>query len=232
MAPGLELLILGGHQRGDAVVSHIPRPTSPSHPALLQGAGTDESVLIEIMATRNNQEIAAINEAYQQGTARGEHGEHRGASSNPSRGLVGGGSAAGVQFSAFPPPLSTAYHKRLEDDLSSDTSGHFKRILVSLALVQGVLPLGVVPCVLRGGFGGRGSEKAEHGGTWWGAPPRCPLHGFCIQPQGNRDEGPENLTQAHEDAKVRSFFFIIYYLLLYFAPQTPSVLHPQGSTRC
>lgn len=78
----------------------------------MQGAGTDESTLIEIMATRNNQEIAAINEAYQQ-----------------------------------------AYHKSLEDDLSSDTSGHFKRILVSLAL-------------------------------------------------GNRDEGPENLTQAHEDAKV------------------------------
>uniref|UniRef100_A0A8C0AZ95 Annexin n=1 Tax=Buteo japonicus TaxID=224669 RepID=A0A8C0AZ95_9AVES len=80
----------------------------------VEGAGTDESVLIEIMATRNNQEIAAINEAYQE-----------------------------------------AYHKRLEDDLSSDTSGHFKRILVSLAL-------------------------------------------------GNRDEGPENLTQAHEDAKVRT----------------------------
>ncbi|KFQ87660.1 Annexin A6, partial [Phoenicopterus ruber ruber] len=77
----------------------------------VEGAGTDESVLIEIMATRNNQEIAAINKAYQE-----------------------------------------AYHKRLEDDLSSDTSGHFKRILVSLAL-------------------------------------------------GNRDEGPENLTQAHEDAK-------------------------------
>ncbi|KAL9836581.1 annexin A6 isoform 1-T2 [Geothlypis trichas] len=78
----------------------------------VEGAGTDESVLIEIMATRNNQEIRAINEAYQE-----------------------------------------AYHKSLEDDLSSDTSGHFKRILVSLAL-------------------------------------------------GNRDEGPENLTQAHEDAKV------------------------------
>ncbi|XP_009284099.1 PREDICTED: annexin A6 [Aptenodytes forsteri] len=78
----------------------------------VEGAGTDESILIEIMATRNNQEIAAINEAYQE-----------------------------------------AYHTRLEDDLSSDTSGHLKRILVSLAL-------------------------------------------------GNRDEGPENLTQAHEDAKV------------------------------
>ncbi|NWV40261.1 ANXA6 protein, partial [Grantiella picta] len=77
----------------------------------VEGAGTDESVLIEIMATRNNQEIRAINEAYQE-----------------------------------------AYHKSLEDDLSSDTSGHFKRILVSLAL-------------------------------------------------GNRDEGPADVTQAHEDAK-------------------------------
>lgn len=42
-------------------------------------------------------------------------------------------------------PFSTAYHKRLEDDLSSDTSGHFKRILVSLALVRADLLLGTVP---------------------------------------------------------------------------------------
>ncbi|NWZ16531.1 ANXA6 protein, partial [Agelaius phoeniceus] len=35
----------------------------------VEGAGTDESVLIEIMATRNNQEIRAINEAYQEGRA-------------------------------------------------------------------------------------------------------------------------------------------------------------------
>ncbi|KFP91135.1 Annexin A6, partial [Apaloderma vittatum] len=73
----------------------------------VEGAGTDEKVLIEIMATRNNQEIKAINEAYQE-----------------------------------------AYHKRLEDDLSSDTSGHFKRILVSLALVRVVPLLGLVPSLL------------------------------------------------------------------------------------
>ncbi|XP_072846148.2 annexin A6 isoform X2 [Pogona vitticeps] len=59
----------------------------------MEGAGTDESVLIEILATRTNQEIQAINEAYKE-----------------------------------------AYHTTLEDALSSDTSGHFKRILISLAL--------------------------------------------------------------------------------------------------
>lgn len=58
----------------------------------IAGAGTDEKVLIEILATRNNQEIQAINQAYQE-----------------------------------------AYHQPLEDAISSDTSGHFKRILVSLA---------------------------------------------------------------------------------------------------
>nr|KAF6346142.1 annexin A6 [Pipistrellus kuhlii] len=58
----------------------------------MEGAGTDEKTLIEILATRTNAEIQAINEAYKED-----------------------------------------YHKSLEDALSSDTSGHFKRILISLA---------------------------------------------------------------------------------------------------
>ncbi|XP_066572703.1 annexin A6 isoform X2 [Amia ocellicauda] len=60
----------------------------------MEGAGTDESALIEILATRNNQEILAMNEAYK-----------------------------------------NAYHKKLEDAISSDTSGIFCRVLISL--VQG-----------------------------------------------------------------------------------------------
>ncbi|KAG8438926.1 hypothetical protein GDO86_005202 [Hymenochirus boettgeri] len=59
----------------------------------MAGAGTDEKVLIEILATRNNKEIEAINTAYME-----------------------------------------AFHKSLEDAISSDTSGHLKRILTSLAL--------------------------------------------------------------------------------------------------
>nr|XP_033783027.1 annexin A6 isoform X2 [Geotrypetes seraphini] len=58
----------------------------------MEGAGTDEKALIEILTTRTNQEIHAINQAYQE-----------------------------------------AYQKSLEDAVSSDTSGYFRRILVSLS---------------------------------------------------------------------------------------------------
>ncbi|XP_043113236.1 annexin A6 isoform X1 [Puntigrus tetrazona] len=58
----------------------------------MEGAGTDEHALIEILATRSNQEIQDLCSAYQNG-----------------------------------------YKKSLEDAIASDTSGHFKRILISLA---------------------------------------------------------------------------------------------------
>uniref|UniRef100_A0A672S4K9 Annexin n=1 Tax=Sinocyclocheilus grahami TaxID=75366 RepID=A0A672S4K9_SINGR len=58
----------------------------------MEGAGTDEHSLIEILVTRSNQEIQEMCSAYQ-----------------------------------------NAYKKSLEDAIASDTSGKFKRILISLA---------------------------------------------------------------------------------------------------
>uniref|UniRef100_A0A3Q3IQG2 Annexin n=1 Tax=Monopterus albus TaxID=43700 RepID=A0A3Q3IQG2_MONAL len=58
----------------------------------MEGAGTDEHALIEILVTRSNRKIQAMNAAYQ-----------------------------------------NAYKKSLEEAIQSETSGHFCRILVSLA---------------------------------------------------------------------------------------------------
>ncbi|KAM3862524.1 annexin A11a [Diretmus argenteus] len=58
----------------------------------IKGAGTDEACLIEILSSRSNAEIKAINQIYK-----------------------------------------TEYKKSLEDSISGDTSGHFRRLLISLA---------------------------------------------------------------------------------------------------
>ncbi|CAH1255322.1 ANXA7 [Branchiostoma lanceolatum] len=64
--------------------------------AAMEGAGTSEDVLIEIMCTKNNEEIEELKAAYSE--------------------LYDGNS--------------------LEDDIENETSGHFKRLLVSLCNAQ------------------------------------------------------------------------------------------------
>lgn len=71
------------------------------------------------------------------------------------------------------PPFSVSdYHKSLEDALSSDTSGHFRRILISLATVGDSWPQACWPSGALGGgrgcyLGGRGQEPnpAEEWGS-------------------------------------------------------------------
>uniref|UniRef100_A0A8C8E148 Annexin n=1 Tax=Oryzias sinensis TaxID=183150 RepID=A0A8C8E148_9TELE len=84
----------------------------------IEGAGTDEHALIEILVTRSNEEIQAMNSAYQ-----------------------------------------SAYNTSLEEDIQSDTSGHFCRILVSL--VQGAREEGQADL-----------ERAD-------ADAQASLHNFC-----------------------------------------------------
>jgi annexin A7/11 len=57
----------------------------------MKGAGTDESVLIEILCARNNSDIKAVRAAYE----------------------------------------STEHKRKLEKDIMSETSGHFRKLLVS-----------------------------------------------------------------------------------------------------
>lgn len=72
----------------------------------LQGLGTDEADLIEILSTRNNHEIMAIRMKYRECTC----------------------------ISAIPNKfIQTVYHKDLESDIRGDTSLNLKRLLVMLS---------------------------------------------------------------------------------------------------
>lgn len=94
-------------------------------PLCQQGAGTDEHALIEILVTRSNEEIQAMNAAYQAG----EFETKPGLWSTSS--FYEGHYMLLTTYSHF-----TGYKKSLEEAVQSDTSGHFCRILVSLVQVS------------------------------------------------------------------------------------------------
>lgn len=84
---------LSGHLE-EVVLSLMMTPTEYDATAVhnaIQGLGTDESTLIEVLCTRSNEEVVALKREYK-----------------------------------------SAYGKDIEKDVASDTSGHFKRFLVSL----------------------------------------------------------------------------------------------------
>ena len=84
--------------------------------------GTDEEVLIEILCTRTNEEINNLKQRYKHGMVL---------------------SAICALYSLYhpphyypPPPTSPEFGRNIEKDVIADTSGHFKRLLVSMLTVR------------------------------------------------------------------------------------------------
>lgn len=148
-----------------------------------QGAGTDEHALIEILVTRSNEEIHAMNAAYQ----------------------------AGECFPKTAPLLFTlilkkpftcriscthpfaGYKKPLEEAIQSDTSGHFCRILVSLVQVIILFPHPLAAHSLCADLENQ-DKKPTTENSWW--------NNLCLPFQGAREEGPANVERANADAQV------------------------------
>lgn len=94
-----------------------------------QGAGTDEHALIEILVTRSNEEMHAMNAAYQAGEF---------VPKQDLSFLLSFLKTFHTQNIIYPP--FAGYKKSLEEAIQSDTSGHFCRILVSLVQVIILFP--------------------------------------------------------------------------------------------
>lgn len=82
----------------------------------MSGLGTDETVLIEVLCTLSNHEISIIKQAYEASELAKRYYDYK------------------ITFAYFCLYylIITVYGRTLEDDLISDTSGNFKRLMVSL----------------------------------------------------------------------------------------------------
>ncbi|KAK3522094.1 hypothetical protein QTP70_025277 [Hemibagrus guttatus] len=81
----------------------------------IKGAGTDEACLIDILASRTNAEMKALTATYKKDMPFDMQMKH------------------GSVFLFNQLVMMAEYDRDLEDDISGDTSGMFKRVLVSLA---------------------------------------------------------------------------------------------------
>ena len=83
----------------------------------MKGLGTDEAVLVEILCTRTNADIEKIKDAYKKGIL-------------TNRQVV-----VVVVVIVIILCFLIEYGRNLEKDVVSETSGHFKRLLVSMCQV-------------------------------------------------------------------------------------------------
>lgn len=83
----------------------------------MSGLGTDEAVLIEVLCTMSNHEISIIKQAYEASKLTKKYQNYK---------------IIVVCVYLLHYLIIIVYGRTLEDDLISDTSGNFKRLMVSL----------------------------------------------------------------------------------------------------
>ncbi|CAJ0948987.1 unnamed protein product [Ranitomeya imitator] len=111
----------------------------------MKGFGTDEGAIIDILTKRSNSQRQEIKQAFKSHFGRDLMADLKSELSGTLSKLILGLMMTPAQFDAkqinkaiaeiraIDEAYQEAFHKSLEDAISSDTSGHFKRILISLA---------------------------------------------------------------------------------------------------